>query len=359
MKICITGELLGNRPFTGVENYAYQLIRTLSESTADDLWVLGPPGLDPGLFNPNVNLLVHKPLKYPGRYSLSAVLMPPRCLHEFDIVHCPTVAAPFFFRPRAKVVMTVHDLIPILHPRWHILRRRLYFNCFLRYRIRFVDHLIAVSANTKRDLVRCFNIAPEKISVSYNGVSKHFRPGTGKKKKCILAVGTIEPRKNLRRVIQAFVLLKKKHNLPHKLMIAGAPGWYCQEELKLVEKHRACIELLGYVPDEDLPALYRQAACLVYPSLYEGFGLPVIEAMACGCPVIASDRSSLPEIAGDAALQVNPYDIGELADAILRVAMDASLREKMSALGLKKSAEFSWQRCAERTLQIYDKVLSN
>ena len=309
------------------------------------------------LLGQKVNAIPHKPLEYPGRYSLSAILMPPKCLDDFDIIHCPTVAAPFFFKPNAKVVMTVHDLIPLLFPQWHILRRRLYFKFFLNYRFRFVDQFIAVSAHTKKDLIRCFGISPQKISVVHEGAAEHFSPGNGDKQDYFLAVGTIEPRKNLRRIIKAFLQVREKTNPPHKLLIAGAKGWNCQKDIMLMKQHWPHIEMLGYVPDKNLPELYRRATCLIYPSLYEGFGLPVIEAMACGCPVITSNLSSLPEIAGDAAIQINPYNTDELAGAMIRLAGDQSLQRELANSGLKRSTEFTWDHCARQTLAVYEKAL--
>ena len=356
MKICVTGGLLSNTPFTGVETFTYHLIRALSRIPGNEISVVANPGVDPNLFRENVNLIRHRPMQFPGRYSLSAFLFPPKCIDAFDVVHCPTVAAPFFFKPAAKVVMTVHDLIPILFPQWHILRRRLYFAHFLKYRFRYVDHFIAVSENTKADLTRCFGINREKISVIHNGIGVHFSPGGSRRDDYILAVGTIEPRKNLLRLMQAFVRLKDKYHINHQLVIAGTIGWKCKRELKLIESYPSSIKMLGYVSDQDLVNLYRNAVCMVYPSLYEGFGLPVIEAMACGCPVITSNLSSLPEVAGDAALSINPYNIDEISDAMHRLIADRNLQQRLSASGIQRAGTFSWDRCARETINVYQRM---
>ena len=359
MKICITAELLRHTPFTGVENYAYQLIQSLSHASNIPLSVIVGPDIGGLQLPDSIRKIIHRPLKFPGRYSLSAFLAPPKCINSFDIIHCPTVAAPFFFKPRAKVIMTVHDLIPVLYPQWHIQRRKIYFKHFLKYRFRFVDHFIAVSANTKRDLIGCFGIDPQKVSIVHEGIGKQFSHGTGDRDNFILAVGTIEPRKNLKRVIKAFLRAREKYGIANKLLIAGTMGWNCREEMALMRTHRASVKALGYVSDQDLVDLYRKAACLVYPSLYEGFGLPVIEAMACGCPVITSNVSSLPEVAGEAALTVNPYCTDEIAEAIFRVISDRDLHRRLSNAGRRRAGGFTWDRCAGETLNVYKKVMQN
>jgi glycosyltransferase involved in cell wall biosynthesis len=173
----------------------------------------------------------------------------------------------------------------------------------------------------------------------------------------ILYVGTIEPRKNITRLIQAFAQLKKR-GLPHKLVIVGQPGWHCAPIYSEVERQGLQNEVIftGYVPFEDLPALYSGAESMAFPSLYEGFGLPVMEAMACGTPVVTSDSSSLAEIADDAALLIDPLSVEQIAEALFRLHQEPHLREELSRRGRARAAEFTWERSARQTLDLYEEV---
>jgi glycosyltransferase involved in cell wall biosynthesis len=172
----------------------------------------------------------------------------------------------------------------------------------------------------------------------------------------ILFVGTLEPRKNIIRLLEAYARIKDK--LPHKLVIAGTKGWLYQPIFEAVKRLslRNNVIFLGYVDDGNLPALYNLADLFVYPSIYEGFGLPVLEAMACGIPVITSNVSSLPEVAGDAAVLVDPYNVKELAGAMKHVLTNASLRKQVINKGFQQAKNFSWKKCARETLKVYEEV---
>jgi len=354
VRIGITAELLSNIPLTGVELYTYNLIKELLESKKHNFTLICAPNTPRKLVPGSAEIVVHKPFRLFGTKFFSYLVMPPKCLNEFDLIHCPTVAAPFFFRPRGKVVMTVHDLTPVINPKWHILRRRLYFKCILKYRFKYVDMFIATSQNTKKDLIDRFNISPEKIEVIYEGVSDRFKPGKQKKQNFVLAVSTLEPRKNFVRIIQSYINLREKFSAAEDLIIVGKKGWHFKEILNIPPEYESHIDFTGYVSENKLIELYQTAKIFVYPSLYEGFGLPVLEAMACGCPVITSNVSSLPEVAGDAAILVDPYNTDALTDAMHKVLTNENLRERLAVMGLERAKKFSWERCARETLNVFN-----
>ena len=288
-----------------------------------------------------------------GSGLISAVFSPPRGLSGFDLIHCPTVTAPFFFRPGARVVMTVHDLVPLLFPEWQTRRRVFYFKYILKHRFRFVDRFIAVSDSTRKDLIHHFQIPEHKIDVVHEGVSGKFRPAKTEREQFILAVSTLEPRKNFKRIIEAFISLRKKEKTRDRLFIVGKKGWLFDDILNVPREFQDDIVFTGYVSEAELIHLFQTARCFVYPSMYEGFGLPILEAMACGCPVITSSTSSMPEVAGDAALLVDPYEVDDIEDAICKLTNDPALCAELSAKGIQKALEFSWRRTAQQTLDVY------
>ena len=358
MKIAITVEALKNKYFAGVEQYIYNLTCQLLSRSELDLTLVAPSDFPYSLFPAHTRVIYHDPTLVLGSGFVSAVFSSPKNLSNFDLVHCPTVTAPFFFRPNSRVVMTVHDLIPLLFPRWQTTRRVLYFKYFLKYRFRFVDRFIAVSNTTKQDLIDLFEIPEDKIDVVYEGVSDQFRPIEKKREDFILAVGTLEPRKNFKRIIEAYISLRTEKKISDKLIIVGKKGWLFDDILTIPEAFQDDIIFKGYVSEDELIRLFQTAHFFIYPSMYEGFGLPILEAMACGCPVITSNTSSMPEVAGDAALLVDPYQIEEIKNAIYTLTNDAELCTKMSTEGIGRASRFSWQHAAAQTSQVYEKALT-
>ncbi len=265
-------------------------------------------------------------------------------------------------------VMTVHDLIFRHLPEHHKQLNRWYLNWTMPLYCRRADHLIAVSEATRRDIIAAYRVPPEKVSVIYEAAAPHFRPQSeeeqvrvrrayGLPERYILYVGTIEPRKNLERLLQAWVPLYQAHECP-PLVIVGKRGWLSDGFFAALEAcpAREGVILTGYVQDGDLPAVYSGATAFVFPSLYEGFGLPPLEAMACGTPVVCSNASSLPEVVGDAALLVDPLDGAALQQALRRLAADGELQGALRSQGLARSAAFTWRKAAQRTLSVYDRV---
>lgn len=364
MRVGITAELLLNTEFTGIENYIFNLSENLSLTNKHDINLIFPletvshkdVGLSMFHYSPPLSRI-----KMPFQSCLIASLINyPRELKGFNVIHIPTVTAPFFFRPLGvKVVMTVHDIIPNLFPKWHPLKRRLYFKYFLKYRFKFVERFITVSENTKKDLINFFNINENKIDVVCAGVSKNYQQNLElNKDDFILGVSTLEPRKNFKRLIDAYIYLKEKYNIVEKLYIVGKEGWFFKGILNIPQKYKQNIIFKGYVSEEELIQLYQTAKLFVYPSFYEGFGLPVLEAMACGCPVITSNTSSLPEVGGDAALYVNPEDTDQVAEKIYQVLSDQNLQNDMSQKGVKQAGKFSWEKCAQETIRVYERVMN-
>lgn len=358
LKIAITVEALKNEYFAGVEQYIYNLTYQLLSRSELDLTLIAPSDLPHSLFPARTRVIYHDPTLVLGSGFVSAVFFPPKNLSNFDLVHCPTVTAPFFFRPNSRVVMTVHDLIPLLFPRWQTTRRVLYFKYFLKYRFRFVDRFIAVSNTTKQDLIDLFEIPDHRIDVVYEGVSEQFRPKKKKREDFILTVGTLEPRKNFKRIIEAYISLRVKEKISDKLIIVGKQGWLFDDILTIPEEFQDDIIFKGYVSEDELIRLFQTARFFIYASMYEGFGLPILEAMACGCPVITSNTSSMPEVAGDTALLVDPYQIEEIKNAMYNLTIDAGLCTKMSAEGIRRASQFSWQRAAEQTARVYEEALA-
>jgi glycosyltransferase involved in cell wall biosynthesis len=272
-------------------------------------------------------------------------------------------------------VVTIHDLGFYYYPEAHTLSQNLYLRWSTRYNARIATRVIADSVATRNDLLRYYRVPGERIEVVYPGrdealgpvrdpeVLQDVRARYGLSEPYLLYVGTLHPRKNLVRLVQAFSAFTKamaagpaKPKAEPQLVLAGQKGWLYEEILNQVRKLDLVdrVVFTGYVPDADLPAVLSGAVAFVFPSLYEGFGLPVLEAMACGTPVICSNVSSLPEVAGEAALQVDPLDVEALAEAIHWVISDAGLRATLVERGYEQVQRFSWQRCASQVLQVLE-----
>ncbi|MBA2501339.1 MAG: glycosyltransferase family 4 protein [Pyrinomonadaceae bacterium] len=289
--------------------------------------------------------------------------------HRVDLLHVQFTAPPFAPCP---VVTTIHDLafehIPETFKRRSFLQLRL----TVRRTARRAAHIITPSEFSRQDVIKTYRIAPERISVTPEAAAAHFAPVEdgrmiertkqryGINGDYILAVGSIQPRKNLPRLIRAYASLRRKRpegNLP-QLVFVGKQAWLYAETLRALGESEVKNQTLltGYVPEEDLPALYSGALCFVYPSYFEGFGLPPLEAMACGAAVITGNRTSLPEVVGDAALTVNPFDEEELAAAIGKLIDDENLRALLQRKGVERAAQFSWRQTAQLTLAAYEQA---
>jgi len=271
---------------------------------------------------------------------------------------------------RIRTVMTLHDLAFRVFPEIHKPMYRSYLAVTMPRMLRRADAVIVISEATRRDAIRFYGLDEARLHVIYEGVGAPFRPAEaeevarvrsvyGLPSQFLLYVGTIEPRKNPLTLLEAYrVLCLEGIDCP--LVLAGKLGWRSEQFLEA--RRRSGLEqkvrLLGVVPDDDLVPIYSAADAFVFPSLYEGFGLPALEAIACGAPVICADSTSLPEVSGGAALLVSARDVGALAGAIRRLLSDAVLREELRARGLRRAAQFTWESSARKTLDVYHAVLA-
>lgn len=356
----------------GLGRYAESLARALAEEIPDQLslfynreqGIASLAGLE-ALKQATVSL-AYKPwrmLVWMGQLSRIPFnrLVPGASLfHATEHLLMPLKAVP--------TVMTVHDLIFHHLPEHHKPLNRWYLNGTMPLYCRRADAIIAVSDATRRDLISAYGLPPEKIAVIHEAAAPHFQPQSedarsrvrqdyGLPERYILYVGTIEPRKNLERLLQAWAPLYQARECP-ALVIVGKRGWLSDGFFAALEAcpAREGVVLTGYVQDGDLPAVYAGATAFVFPSLYEGFGLPPLEAMACGTPVICANASSLPEVVGDAALLIDPLDGASLQHALRHLSADTALQESLRAQGLARSATFSWRRAAQETLSVYARV---
>jgi glycosyltransferase involved in cell wall biosynthesis len=287
-----------------------------------------------------------------------------------DLLHVQYTAPPFAPCP---VVATIHDLsfehLPLTFKR----RSRMQLRLTVRRTARLAAHIITSSDYSRDDIVKTYGIAPERVSVTPLAAPAHFAPVTDGLElervreryhlagDYVLAVGSIQPRKNLARLIAAYALLRRTRgdgSVP-RLVIVGKRAWLYGETLKAVEAHglHNFVTFTGYVSAADLPALYTGALCFVYPSYFEGFGLPPLEAMQCGAPVIAGGLTSLPEVLGDAGVLVDPFDERAIATAIARLIDDEELRVSLRRKGLIRARLFNWRRTARLTLEAYERAI--
>ena len=305
--------------------------------------------------------------RFARMWTLSALPRAARA-DALDVLHVQ-YNAPRLRKP--AVVTTVHDITFRLYPDWFTLKDRLVLGWGLRATLRTAAGTLAVSECTRRDLEQVYGLAPERITVTPNALANGFAPPTkeateetlarlGVQRPYALFVGVLQPRKNIERMVRATIAAREEHGLDLRLVVAGKVGWKAESALEtvLAAEVAGTAQYLGYVDDEDLPALYAGAEMLLFPTLYEGFGIPVLEAFACGTPVITSNVSALPEVAGDAALLVDPRDEAAIASAIANLTRDEDLRTRLIARGHERVERFSWTRTARLTLEAYERAVS-
>jgi glycosyltransferase involved in cell wall biosynthesis len=350
---------------SGIGRVAEQLARALAAEIGpgDELWMLtngAPPG--------GMRAAAPGWPRWPTSLWLQVAV--PRIARRgrFDLFHFTNSMAPVF--AGAPYVVTIHDLSLVRHPETHPLRRRVVQRTLLGRTARRARRVIAVSEATACDVVDLLGVPRERVAVTPLAVADGFRPVVdaerlaavraryGLEGPVLLYVGNVEPRKNLVRLVDAFERLGAADTT---LAIAGGLAWMSGEVERRVAGYRGPgrVRLLGYVADEDLAALYSTATAAAYVSIWEGFGLPVLEAMACGTPVVCSRIPAIEEVAGGAARLVDPYSVAEIADGLAAVLSNGAERERLSAAGLARAAEFSWQDTARRTLAVYRDALAS
>ena len=295
--------------------------------------------------------------------------LPPQS--QVNVLHVQYTAPPFCPAP---VVATIHDLAFEHMPETFTWRGSMQLKLTVRRTARRAARIATVSEYSRQDLLRTYHLAPEKVTVTYNGIESHFTPQPtspgeaedvrqrfGINREFLLAVGSLQPRKNLIRLIRAYAKLRGENSgFAPQLVIVGRKLWLTSEIFAEVRRQRWAedVILTGYVTDEDLPKLYRAATAFVYPSLFEGFGLPPVEAMACGTPVITSNNSSLPEVVGNAAVLIDACDERALSEALLQIVGDQPLRARLREQGIEQAKKYTWRDAAEKTLQLYQESLA-
>ena len=377
MRIGLDARLAAHRE-AGIARYTRLLLRALVElDRVNHYTVFVGRGGGPLVDAPEQ--VTHRALRTPPHHRLErAALGVELAPHRLDLLHSPDFIAPWL-RPGTRSVVTVHDVAFLRDPELLDAPSRRYYGQ-LPAALARADAVIAVSKCTRRDLIELAGAPPEKVTVVYEAAGERFRPldrlerltgaaraggklppdmarlVSGELGPFFLFVGTIEPRKNLPTLFRAYEAYRARAGRrAATLVLAGAPGWRNEAELREIERLRAAGHLAWFqaATDEHLLLLYNAATALVLPSRYEGFGLPALEAMACGTPVLASDAASLPEVVGDAGVLLPPDDIDAWAEALREIGDDRIKRQAAIAAGLERARRFSWERAAEQTLSVY------
>ena len=354
----------------GNETYIASLVEALADIDAENrytLYVTKPEAVE--RFRDRwPNFQVRRTLPHTPLVRVPVTLSAELRRRPVDVLHVQFTAPPAAPCP---VVATIHDLsfehIPATFKRRSWVQLRL----TVRRTARSAAEVVTLSEFSRRDLIETYGLPPERVTVTPAAASPRFRPAPAEEiqrvrhlynitREYVLAVGSIQPRKNLARLFVAYASLRRARGgdkLP-QLVVVGKRAWLYEETLRAAEEYGVKGEVIftGYVPEADLPALYSGALCFAYPSYFEGFGLPPLEAMACGTPVVAADRTSLPEVVGDAGLLVNPFDADEIAGAIGRLIDDEHLRAALRVRGRERAARFDWRDTARRTLEVYQRA---
>lgn len=362
------------RSMSGIERYTFELIKNISIMNNFNKYVLFFNQHEPLMSFANKPNFINYVTSIPTKIRILRIFWEQFWLfreiryNNVDLFHGPSFLTPV--NKVCKYIITIHDLSFFKYPESFTLENKLYFKFFLKRSIVNSDRIIADSQSTKKDILRYFGIEDKKVKVIYLGVDDKYKKIESSLKlnqvrkkyslpdKFIMFTGVLSPRKNLERTFEAFYQLKKE-NIPHKFVIVGKKGWLYQTIFDRIKQLNLEKEIIftDYVDEDDLPYLYNLASALVLVSLYEGFGLPVLEAMACGCPVLTSKTSSLPEVAGDASILVNPLSVEEIKNGMKEILFDDSLRNTLIKKGFEQVKKFSWIKTAEETLKTYEELL--
>ena len=364
-RLLFDGRVLSENSRTGIHRYANELLKVLPSKISEiDIQIIGcqDSTIPEGVAKIPVSLPLSDHERAEKIVGISSTL------EQSDLIFSPYFPVPR--KRKAKAILTIHDLIPLVHPEWFTNPSTInFFKNNLRESALHADKIIADSYCTKSDIIKFYEIEDEKIEVIHLAPSLIFKntaewnPPLGKtipeiitkNRPYFLSVATLEPRKNLVRTIKAFELLREREkSLKPALILVGKSGWKNEELLETFHKskYNDSIFFTGYLNNEDLISVYQHALAFIYPSLYEGFGLPVLEAMSSGVPVITSNNSSLAEIATDAALCCDPYSVEEIAVSMEKIAESQTLRQNLAALGIQRSNKFSWEKTAKETAKV-------
>jgi glycosyltransferase involved in cell wall biosynthesis len=378
MRIGIDARSIKNR--RGIGNVVYNLLHGLSRLENSCSFFIYTDDNSVGYLIPSdsrFTVKVIKPKLYPFWEQISLPLIAIR--DELDVLHCPGNSAPIFIHSRTRLVITIHDVMylfsskqlqksPSLYQRFG----RLYLKCIVPVVAKRASKIITVSSVSRNDICQFISIPTDHVSVIWSAANEACKQTTNNEllneirikfnlgSSFLLALGALDPRKNTANILKAFALLKKIHVCDVKLAIVGMTEQGIKKYHRLADHYGISSDVVfsDFISDSDLVALYNAAVCLVYPSLYEGFGLPVLEAMACGTPVITSACGSIPEIAGDAALMVDPHDVEDIAAAMLKMIIDKELYNSLVEKGKRRAELFSWKLAAEKTFSVYKAAIA-
>ena len=373
MRIAIDAHAVGAK-LGGNESYAVNLIEALAQidsANSYTIYVTTNEARD-RFANRWSNFNVRSTLPHTPLIRIPLTLSAELRKHPVDVLHVQFTAPPFCPCP---VVVSIHDLSFEHLPQTFNRRSRTQLRLTVRHSARRAARILSLSEHTRRDIIATYGINAARVNAIPLAAPDHFRPVMDNRElqrvrhtygidgEYILSVGSIQPRKNLARLIKAYAVLRgigPADKLP-KLVLAGKCAWLYDETLHTLAESgvKDAVVLTGYVPESDLPALYSGALCFVYPSYFEGFGLPPLEAMKCGAPVMVGNRTSLPEVVGESALLVDPFDVDAIAAALKRLITDAALRNELSSKGRERAEAFSWSETARKTLAVYQEVVAS
>lgn len=350
--------------------YTYNLIKNLNLlDKKNEYYLIHHTKINLDIYRSNKEIIVPLPSFKPLKGLFWRYVLLPKKLktQDLDLVHDPRGIGLLSFDMPFKKVITAQDISSLIYPKMNV-RGYVAWKLFAKKTMEIADKIIAISECLKRDVIKYLKVPEEKIRVVYNGKDERFKPlnqseiAEAKRKynlnfPFVLYVGVLQPRKNIPTLIKAYCKLKKD-GTKHKLVIAGGKGWQYKEIFETVEKLNLQKDVIftGYIPDDDLIGLYNAADLFVFPSIYEAFGLPPLEAMACGTSVITSDRGAFPEVVGDAGIMIDPYDVDGLAKAMRDVLNNEGLREDIIKKGLERAKMFSWEKCAKEVLEVYEEM---
>ncbi len=354
----------------GVSRFTEQMVRALQRRDTSGRYTVFLNETARGGFNDSANMrfrYTRLPAAKPVVRILWEQAVLPLLATRLDVLHCPVNVLPTVLS--CPAVLTIHDLTFLRYPERFRPERQRYLAALTGFSARRARRIMTDSANTKQDVSELLNVPPERIEVVYPGVDEGFQPPAeedlaefrrrkGLPGEFILYVGTLEPRKNLEMLVRAYALLLGQGLRRWPLVIGGGRGWMFDAMFAEVERNNLVDQVVfpGYIDSRELPLWYAAASVFVYPSLYEGFGLPALEAMACGTPVIVSNASSLPEVVGDAGAQVDPHRADDLAATLAEVLQSKAKREQMAAAGLTRAASFTWDKAADQITRVYRQV---